>query len=188
MKTSHEASRIDAQRNRKRILAAARAQIHAAPGEVRVDTIAREAGVAVGTLYRHFPSKRDLVTAVIEEHVEEVSRDAVCTLERVRSGAPAGAEIRAFLDRAVTAAADNDAAKAVASRLGRDPDTVSDAEAQAAEAMTELIRHAQAAGSMPSDITLQDIYLIVASAPTGEPEPARSRWLHLVLRGLLLER
>src|SRR4051794_24858970 len=60
------ALRADAERNRRRILDAAR-QVFAEEGlGVGVDAVARAAGVGVGTLYRRFPTKHDLLAAVIE--------------------------------------------------------------------------------------------------------------------------
>ena len=61
------ALRADAERNRRRILDAAR-QVFAEHGlAVGVDAVARAAGVGVGTLYRRFPTKQDLLTAVVED-------------------------------------------------------------------------------------------------------------------------
>jgi AcrR family transcriptional regulator len=63
------ALRADAERNRRRILDAAR-QVFAEHGlAVGVDAVSRAAGVGVGTLYRRFPTKQDLLTAVIEDGV-----------------------------------------------------------------------------------------------------------------------
>jgi len=72
MATEPRALRADAERNRRRILDAAR-RVFAEDGlGVGVDAVARAAGVGVGTLYRRFPTKQDLLSAVIE--------DAVCRL------------------------------------------------------------------------------------------------------------
>ena len=62
--------RADAVRNREKIIAAAREQITRLGPDTAMDTIAAAAGVAVGTLYRHFPTKADLVDAIVEEHLE----------------------------------------------------------------------------------------------------------------------
>ena len=48
--------------------------------------IARAAGVAVGTLYRHFPNKADLLAAVVNEYVEALADDAQSAWERVEAG------------------------------------------------------------------------------------------------------
>ena len=59
--------RADARRNRKRILAAAREQFAEHGLDVHVEQIARAAGVGVGTVYRHFPAKEDLLQALADE-------------------------------------------------------------------------------------------------------------------------
>jgi AcrR family transcriptional regulator len=64
--------RADAERNRRRILDAAR-DVFASDGlGVGVDAIARAAGVGVGTLYRRFPTKEELLRAVVEDGVEDL--------------------------------------------------------------------------------------------------------------------
>ncbi len=72
--------RADARRNRERVLAAAR-QTFAADGlDAQVDDIAARAGVGVGTVYRHFPTKEALVAAMAlagYEEICQIARDAL---------------------------------------------------------------------------------------------------------------
>jgi len=56
--------RADAQRNRERLVDAAKAAFAEAGAEVSLEEIARRAGVGIGTLYRHFPSRDAIVAAV----------------------------------------------------------------------------------------------------------------------------
>src|ERR1700679_3190110 len=63
--------RADAAGNRARIIAAARAAV-AGGGEGRLNAIARQAGVGQGTLYRHFPTREDLLAEVYREDVGEL--------------------------------------------------------------------------------------------------------------------
>ena len=63
--------RADAAGNRARIIAAARTAI-ADAGEVKLNAIARQAGVGQGTLYRHFPTREDLLAEVYREDVDEL--------------------------------------------------------------------------------------------------------------------
>ena len=63
--------RADAAGNRARIIAAARAAL-ARGGEVRLNAIARQAGVGQGTLYRHFPTRDELLAEVYREDVGEL--------------------------------------------------------------------------------------------------------------------
>ena len=78
--TEPRSLRADARRNRERILAAAR-EVFAQEGRgVQMPDVARAAGVGVGTLYRHFPAKEDLVRALVEDKVCAVidtSREAL---------------------------------------------------------------------------------------------------------------
>ena len=69
------AIRADAHRNRERLLACATAAF-AAGTSVSLEAIAREAGVGIGTLYRHFPSREALVEAVYGTELAEVAASA----------------------------------------------------------------------------------------------------------------
>src|SRR4051812_2911433 len=68
--------RRDAQRNRERILTATRAAFQERGLDVGVDEIARRAGVGMGTLYRHFPTKDALIDAILEVRFQELTTAA----------------------------------------------------------------------------------------------------------------
>src|SRR5258705_11900369 len=59
--------RADARRNRERILASARAAFAESGADAQIDDVARHAGVGVGTVYRHFPTKQALVTELVRQ-------------------------------------------------------------------------------------------------------------------------
>jgi AcrR family transcriptional regulator len=65
--------RADARRNREKILAAATAAFRDGGLDSQVEDIARRAGVGVGTVYRHFPTKEALVTALAEAHFDRLA-------------------------------------------------------------------------------------------------------------------
>jgi len=71
--STDRAMRSDAQRNYNRLVVAAREVFAAQGGDASMEAIARQAGVGVGTLYRHFPKRIDLVEAVYRNDVEELS-------------------------------------------------------------------------------------------------------------------
>ena len=181
--TQPRAPRADAVRNRTKILAAAREQITLRGPEAGMDEIAAAAGVAVGTLYRHFPTKTDLVAAVVAEYVEQVADDADAALERATSGARAIDELRGFLARVVEASASDRAVKAAADALRASPGDP-DAEHRAGSALADLIRVAQADGDIHPDVTVADLYLLFTTAPTDRPSEDRARWLELALRAI----
>ena len=148
-----------------------------------MDEIAAAAGVAVGTLYRHFPTKTDLVAAVIAEYTTHVADDVDAARERAAGGSRALEEITGFLGRVVEATATNHAVKAAARTLGARPaDTA--AESRAGTALTDLLQAGKSEGDIHPDVTVDDIYLLISTAPTDQPPTARARWLTLVLVGL----
>ncbi|EFL33623.1 conserved hypothetical protein [Streptomyces viridochromogenes DSM 40736] len=181
--TQARAPRADAVRNRRKILGAASEQITAHGPEVGMDEIAAAAGVAVGTLYRHFPTKTDLVAAVVAEFVARVADDAQAALERVTAGTRALDELTAFLGRVVEASVTDRAVKAAAQALGAEPGD-RDTEERASAAVAALIQAGQADGDIHPDVTVNDIYLLFSTAPTDQPPAARARWLTLVVPGL----
>jgi len=177
--------RADAVRNRSNILAAGRSQIAEHGPTVSMEQIATEAGVAVGTLYRHFPTKADLVSAVVDEFVDAVADDAEACAAKVAAGASAAAELGHFLRRVVDTAAANNAAKAAVQTVGESASsTRQDSEQRAVDAIAALLQHGQSGGDLHPDITVADIYLLFASAPTDRPRTDRHRWVSLVLQGL----
>ena len=178
--------RADAVRNRTKILNAAREQITLHGPEIGMDEIAAAAGVAVGTLYRHFPTKTDLVSAVIAEYVDDVAQHADAARARAAAGARSVDEITAFLAYVVETSATDRAVKTAAQTLGAQP-TNQAGEERATSALAELIRAGQADGTIQPDVTVEDLYLLFTSAPTEREPAARARWLTLVLRGLTTE-
>ncbi|MHC6594051.1 TetR/AcrR family transcriptional regulator [Arthrobacter sp. C152] len=171
--------RADAVRNRARILDAARAEIAEHGAEVGMEVIAATAGVAVGTLYRHFPTKTDLVAAVLSEYVEQITAEAESALAYARTGEETPlAVIVSFLREVVRISALNAAAKSAAPGLGAAAGTD---ESRAAAALSDLIGMGIAAGQVREDLTVADIYLIISAAPLDQPAPVRDRWAALVL-------
>jgi AcrR family transcriptional regulator len=87
--------RRDARRNRDKLVAAAQAAFAAADGPVALEAVARAAGVGIGTLYRHFPTREDLVDAVYAAELDAVTASAPVLLDRH----PADVALRAWTGR-----------------------------------------------------------------------------------------
>jgi len=86
--------RADAERNRAKILAAARAAFADPEAEVSMAEISRRAGVGMATLYRNFPSRQELLEALYTDEV-----NAVCTAAETVEGETPGAVLMAWLQR-----------------------------------------------------------------------------------------
>lgn len=175
--------RADAVRNRSNILEAARRQITALGPDVGMDEIAGAAGVAVGTLYRHFPTKTDLVAAVISEFVGQVADLAESAKSRVDQGRPAFDELAGLLRDIVQAAATNHAVKVAAGVLNADVDD-SEGVQKAHKAFQALIAAAQADRTIKADLTIDDLYLLMSNAPADQPPAVLVRWVDLILFGI----
>ena len=147
--------------------------------EVRMETIASEAGVAVGTLYRHFPTKVDLVAAVLSEYADQMTAGARHALARAQSGEVTPLEALAdYLFEVIRATAQNAAAKAAAPALGA---TINIDESEAAKHLSDLIGLGINSGEVRTDLTVTDVYLLVTGSPSGAVQHDAERWAELVL-------
>ncbi|WP_019068851.1 TetR/AcrR family transcriptional regulator [Streptomyces hokutonensis] len=91
-------TRRDAQRNREKLIATAQAAFAAADGPVALEAIARQAGVGIGTLYRHFPTRESLVDAVYASELADVTASVSALLAQH----PADVAFRAWMGRYAT--------------------------------------------------------------------------------------
>ena len=94
--------RADARRNYERLVTAARAVFNAQGGEASMDAIAKEAGVGVGTLYRHFPKRIDVVEAVYKTDVDGLVATAEGVVATLEPWPALVAWLEAFIDYAST--------------------------------------------------------------------------------------
>ncbi len=148
-----------------------------------MDAIARAAGVAVGTLYRNFPTKHDLVQAVVVERAETMVGDLDATVARVRAGADVRAEIAGLAARVVESVADDAAVKAAAQRLGGAD--YAEPERRAYAALDCLVEIGHRDGCLRSGVTAADFGLLVTTAPADQPKAVRDRWLAIFLAGVM---
>lgn len=189
--------RADAQRNRDRILGAARDLVARAGPDATMEDIARLAGVAVGTLYRHFPAKEDLLAAVVDDSMDRLTGLTEAALAEVRGGAEPGPVVADLFRTVASRYADDRALKAAAGRLGPGADMGAhlDAEFSAAEpgssvrramgALEELLERSVVAGGIRADVTLSDIVMMLDGVPGPEiPEAMRERYVDIVIVGL----
>lgn len=178
--------RADSVRNRALILAAARQEIAERGPEVGMDEIARRADLAVGTVYRHFPTKEALVAEIVSESMGQVADDAERCLALCEGGEPARGRLVAFIEALITLSSENQAVLAAMEAMGVSKG-IDLAEARATIAITRLIDIGHESSSIPHHVTVADVYMLLATAPYGQPRSVRDRWLNLMLTGLMTE-
>jgi AcrR family transcriptional regulator len=176
-------ARADSIRNRAKILDAARQQITAHGPDVGMDQIAGAAGVAVGTLYRHFPTKTDLVSAAVGAFVTQVADSAEAAVDAAKHGNRAFDELAGLLRHIVQAAATNYAVKAAAEALNAAVDDSDDVQ-RAHVALQSLIDAARVDRAVRPDLSLDDFYLLVSNAPSDQPPEVLDRWADLIIFGI----
>ncbi|MCT9933071.1 TetR/AcrR family transcriptional regulator [Planotetraspora sp. A-T 1434] len=177
--------RADARRNRAKILEAAEAVFAGQGLSASTEDVAKEAGVGVGTVFRHFPTKEALIQAVFLGRVRRLAEKAASLSE-----SDAGAAFFAFFTYAVEQAATQSAyaevlAEAAAVKGGDgEPSPVG---AELAAALEALLARAQRGGAVRLDIGVAELIalLIGASRAAEHVEPeVRSRMLDIVFDGL----
>lgn len=181
--------RVDALRNRGRILEAARALVAETGVDATMEDIARHAGVAVGTLYRHFPAKEDLVAAVVEDSLAQMASLTEGALAAVHAGAPPGPSIGQLFRELAERHATDQAFKSAAGRLDFDAEIAGappgSVVARSVLAITELLQRAQLAGQIRADLTLADLGVLLAAVPgAGVSAQSRERFVDIVIAGL----
>ncbi|XVU28927.1 TetR/AcrR family transcriptional regulator [Actinoplanes sp. CA-054009] len=159
--------RTDAVRNRERILSAAREAIDASDDEVSMAEIARRAGVGSATLYRNFPSRRDLLEALLAEEIDEV-----CAAASTVTGDTAAGRLTAWLRRFYDyLTGKNPVTVELLEHVDRDHPVFGTSRDRLVEAGTPLLSAARAAGEVTPAISLYqilDLVIAVAKIP-GEP-------------------
>jgi AcrR family transcriptional regulator len=172
------ALRADARRNRAAVMAAAKKLFADRGLDAQMPDVAKRAKVGVGTVYRHFPTKEDLIAALVAERFERLAQKAG---EGVEAEDPWDG-LADFIRFAAQIQADD---RGLCEVMGSRPDMM-DAAARAAglpELCEQLIGRAQRSGQLRSDLTWEDIPMIacglgrITQADVG---PAVGRWPRLV--------
>ncbi|MFC5379349.1 TetR/AcrR family transcriptional regulator [Aquipuribacter nitratireducens] len=179
--------RSDAVRNRTRVLETARRLVARDGAAVRMDDVATEAGVAVGTLYRHFGTKEALVAAVVEDSVVAIADRAEASAAALEAGAPAWEVVEDLVQQVARSYQADKAVKAAAALLrpdGAGGETLTAATRRAEAAVGRVLALAQDAGALRPDVTTEDLAVVLAQVPDDPTGRAQERYLRVVLRGL----
>lgn len=179
MSTGDRPLRADAQRNRARILDAAEEIFASRGAQASTEEVARSAGVAIGTIFRHYRTKADLLRALMKRLLEQVTDDAATLAAQ---GDP-GTALVDFFDRLVERTAHNRTvvhllAIPIAEPLGTLAATVHD-----------LLVRGQSAGAIRPEIQVDEVMALLVSTCQGTLHGAwdadlRRRTLDIVYAGL----
>jgi AcrR family transcriptional regulator len=167
--------RADARRNQERVLDAA-AEVFGEEGpDASIDEIARRAGVGHGTVFRRFPTKDDLVFAVVERHVAQMRALAE---EALANGDPGEAFV-GFVRGIGELVMSTPGLHACVVHCGEKPGA-----AELDELGRKIVARAQRAGAVRRDVKPADVQVLVRSVLTSAPPGDWRRYLEVVLDGL----
>jgi AcrR family transcriptional regulator len=176
--------RADAERNRERILAAAR-EVFAERGlDAPLEAIAERAGVGQATLYRRFPRREDLIAACFAPKLAEYA----AALEVALAAPDAWAGFCGFLEHVCAMQATDQGVQDVLTTTFPTDRAVEAQRAHAFERLTELIRRAQAEGRLRADFVPEDVVLLLmanAGVVRAMRQAAPDAWRRFV--GLMLD-
>ncbi|HEY0793565.1 MAG TPA: TetR/AcrR family transcriptional regulator [Chthoniobacterales bacterium] len=146
--------RADAQQNRERILAVAKEAFARFGAKASLDDVAKQAGVGPGTLYRHFPSREDLLKAVYQAAAEKLATAATDFAETL----PPVDALRAWMALFVDYLADKQIIAPALHALVEDPHEVYEASyGQVGEAVRRLVKRAVQSGDIRADLDAIDL-------------------------------
>jgi AcrR family transcriptional regulator len=158
--------RADAVRNRARIVETAREVFAVRGADASLEEIARGAGVGIGTLYRHFPTRDDLVEAVFHDRIDELEALADELLTSETPGEALATWLHAQLDQAATCR--GLAAEAMLTMLAQcDAPSACESMRQAGAA---LLARAQAAGEVREGVDIDDLVRMVQAVTLAAEE------------------
>jgi AcrR family transcriptional regulator len=178
--------RADARRNRARILEVAEKVLVERGTTVSTEEIARAAGVGIGTLFRHFPTKEELIQGVFVARLHRLADDAT----RAAASPDPGAAIADFLREAAAQGEVKNALAAMLTSAGVDlHEAAGEAQQQVRRALGTLLRSAQQSGAVRRDLEVADLIGLLAGTSkaieyAGQDAAARERIVGVILDGL----
>lgn len=173
--------RADARRNYEKVLAAAREAFAEGGEQTSLEEIARRAGVGIGTLYRHFPTRQALVEAVYVDEVEAVCRDAAAL-----DDSDAWEALSAWVDRFVQYIATKQALLGEFVRcMAADNEVFRNARGALFASGEPLLARAQEEGLVRPDVDIAQVVALVAAVAKAPAEPEQvGHLVHVALDGL----
>lgn len=169
--------RADARRNRERVLAAADTVFSEIGPAAATEEVARRAGVAIGTVFRHFPTKEALIEAVVLGRLTQLTVEA----EQLVGAADAEAAFVAFFHRWIELSATKHQFAAALAHTGTDVQQITSTHPEIVQklhdAVAGLLARAQHGGSVRPDLTASDVVALMVGASHAHehlgPDPTR---------------
>jgi AcrR family transcriptional regulator len=179
------APRADAERNRRRLIEAAQRAFTEDGDQVALERIAKQAGVGIGTLYRHFPTRAALVEAVYRNELARLQQSA----DTLLSERPPAQAMRAWMDRfADYVATKRGMADTLRTLVAEGTITRTQTRAGLAAAIARMLDAGAAAGTLRPDVEPEDVLSSIVGVflTTGAPEQRAQagRMLDLLMDGL----
>ncbi|MFJ3791474.1 TetR/AcrR family transcriptional regulator [Kitasatospora sp. NPDC090091] len=177
--------RADARRNRARVLEAAEAVLARDGGAASVRAVAQQAGVGLGTIYRHFPTREALYEAILVDRLQRLAERSAA----LREAEDAGAAFFGFFTEIVDNASRMKAMADVLADAGIDVKAgMSEAGSVVRSAVEALLIRAQQAGAVREDLRLPELLALLGAAcmaaERNQWEPGlRDRTLGVVFDG-----
>lgn len=176
--------RVDAERNRGRIVEAAQAAFAEVGLDVPLEDVAGRAGVGIATLYRRFPTREDLIATCFERRVADYANAA----EEALDAPDAWAGFCAYVERICGMQAADRGLKDVLTRTFPDARTMEAHRTRGYEMSVRMIERTQEAGALRADFVPEDLVLLLmanAGVVQGAGEAAPDAWRRFV--ALMLE-
>jgi len=171
--------RADAQRNLERVLDAATETFAASGPDASIDEIARRAGVGHATVFRRFPTKDDLMLAVIERRVAEIHT----ILDEELAAPDPGEAFYRFIWRLAELHMGARGLHQCVVHCGDKPGA-----AELEQLSAKIVSRAQHAGAVRKDVQPADVPALVRAALVAAPERDWRRYVAVVLDGLRAQR
>jgi AcrR family transcriptional regulator len=185
MSTDERTLRADARRNRERIMAAGRELFAREGPQAQMDEIAAHAGVGIGTVYRHFPTKDALLTAMVRDRFQEFAEIATLA-EDIPD--PLQALETVMLSSAEAVEGDMGFQLAMMGSNELEWEGIEEQKAALAKVVTRIIHRAIDAGAVCEQLSFDDFGMIMCGiTSTMYFQPGSANWrrhLELVLHGI----
>ena len=177
--------RSDAKRNRERLLAAATDAFREADEQASLEGVAKRAGVGIGTLYRHFPTREDLVEAVYLSELDRLLASGADLL----AGEPPDLALRAWMDHfAEWAAGKQGMMETLRAMFASGAIVRSEMQDRLVATIAEFLAAGAAAGVLRDDVEPRDVLRsligLMAVRHAGPANSKRDRTLDLLVDGL----